>query len=364
MAISNSVFQLSVWVVLIFLYIEYSPVKKKKHLIIPVFVSHEGCPYRCSFCNQTKITGTEKKTDKKMLKETLRTHLKIFDFEKLPEKRELAFFGGSFTGIPLERQKYLLSAVKPWVLSGEIQSIRVSTHALFIDDNRLSLLRENHVETVELGIQSTDDEVLKLAGRECPFDVIQSAVTRIHAKKFRLGLQLMPGLPGDDEQKFQKSVDNVISLKPDFVRIYPTLVIKNTGLFDMYQQGTYTPWNLERMIVAVKEAVVKFEQAGIKVIRVGLHPDPSLMENYVAGPFHPSLRYLIDSRIVRERMIKMLRSLKQVPLSVTFRVPSRRVSLYLGHKKENLSIIKNIFGLDSISLQQDAINDHLELVAS
>ena len=299
-----------------------------------------------------------------MLKDILRTHLEDLDRDNLPSRRELAFFGGSFTGIPLERQKYLLSAVQPWVLSGEIQSVRVSTHALFIDDMKLSLLRKNHVETVELGIQSTDEEVLKLAGRECPLDVIQSAVDKIHKTRFRLGLQLMPGLPGDNEEKFQKSVDNVISLKPSFVRIYPTLVIKNTGIFDMYQQGTYTPWSLERMIEAVKEAVVKFEQAGIKVIRVGLHPDPSLMESYVAGPFHPSFRYLVDSRIMRERMINMIRSLKQVPLSVTFRVPTRRVSLYLGHKKENLSIIKSIFGLDSISLQQDAIKDHLELVAS
>ncbi len=299
-----------------------------------------------------------------MLKDILRTHLEDLDRDNLPSRRELAFFGGSFTGIPLERQKYLLSAVQPWVLSGEIQSVRVSTHALFIDDMKLSLLRKNHVETVELGIQSTDEEVLKLAGRECPLDVIQSAVDKIHKTRFRLGLQLMPGLPGDNEEKFQKSVDNVISLKPSFVRIYPTLVIKNTGIFDMYQQGTYTPWSLERMIEAVKEAVIKFEQAGIKVIRVGLHPDPSLMESYVAGPFHPSFRYLVDSRIMRERMINMIRSLKQVPLSVTFRVPTRRVSLYLGHKKENLSIIKSIFGLDSISLQQDAIKDHLELVAS
>ncbi len=298
-----------------------------------------------------------------MLKEILRTHLEDLDPHCLPDRRELAFFGGSFTGIPLERQEYLLSAVQPWILSGEVQSIRVSTHALFIDDSRLSRLKSNHVETVELGIQSTDEKVLKLAGRECPFKVIQFAVNRIHAMGFRLGLQLMPGLPGDDEQKFQKSVEDVINLGPDFVRIYPTLVIKNTGLFDMYQQGIYTPWSLERMIEAVKEAVVKFEKSGIKVIRVGLHPDPSLMENYVAGPFHPSFRYLVDSRIARERMIKMIKALKQVPLSVTFRVPARRVSLYLGHKKENLSIIKNIFGLDSISLQQDATGEHLELVA-
>ena len=254
--------------------------------------------------------------------------------------------------------------VQPWIQSGEIRSIRVSTHPLHIDDIRLSLLKKHHVKTVELGIQSTDDEVLKFSGRECSFDVVQSAVDRIHAMGFRLGLQLMPGLPGDNEPKFQKSVENVISLKPDFVRIYPTLVIKNTGLFDMYQQGKYIPWSLERMIDTVKEAVVKFEQAGIKIIRVGLHPDPSLMANFVAGPFHPSFRYLVDSRIARERMINIIETLKQTPLSVTFRVPAKKVSLYLGHKKENLSIIKNIFGLNSISLQQDSTQEHLELVAS
>lgn len=298
-----------------------------------------------------------------MVKEILRTHLENLDRKHLPDKRELAFFGGSFTGIPLERQKYLLDSVQPWILSGEIQSIRVSTHALFIDNTRLKILKSNNVETVELGIQSTDEGVLKLAGRECPFSVVQSAVSSIHAMGFRLGLQLMPGLPGDNEQNFQKSVENVISLKPDFVRIYPTLVIKNTGLFDMYQKGDYTPWSLERMVVAVKKAVVKFENAGIKVIRVGLHPDVSLMKNYVDGPLHPSFRYLVDSRIACDQMVNMIKGLKQVPLSVTFRVPAKRISLYLGYRKENLSIIKSIFGLDSINLQQDSTREHLELVA-
>ena len=337
--------------------------KKKKHLIVPIFVSHEGCPYRCSFCNQTKITGTNTKADKIMLNETLRTHLEGLNPNQLPEIREVAFFGGSFTGIPSERQKYLLSSVQPWILSGQIQSIRVSTHALFIDETRLALLSQYNVETVELGIQSTDNEVLKLVGRECSFNVILSAVYKIRKIGFRLGLQLMPGLPGDSEKKFRKSVKDVINLSPDFVRIYPTLVIKNTRLFDMYRQGTYTPWNLERMIEAVKEAVVQFKKNGIPVIRVGLHPDQSLLENYVDGPFHPSFRYLVDSRIARDQMINMIRTLEQIPLSVSFRVPSKKLSNFVGHKKENLSIIKSIFGLESISIQQGGIAEHLELVA-
>ena len=169
-----------------------------------------------------------------MLKETLRTHFDGLDSNHLPEIREVAFFGGSFTGISSERQEYLLSLVQPWILSGQIQSIRVSTHALFIDETRLSMLSQYNVETVELGIQSTDNDVLKLVGRECPFNVILSAVYKIRKMGFRLGLQLMPGLPGDSEKKFRKSVKDVINLSPDFVRIYPTLVIKNTRLFDMY----------------------------------------------------------------------------------------------------------------------------------
>ena len=332
-------------------------------MIVPIFVSHEGCPYRCSFCNQTKITGTNTKADKVMLEETLRTHLDGLDPNHLPEVREVAFFGGSFTGIPSARQEYLLSSVQPWILSGQIQSIRVSTHALFIDEARLAMLSQYNVETVELGIQSTDDDVLKLVGRECPFDVILSAVHKIRKMGFRLGLQLMPGLPGDNEKKFRKSVKDVINLRPDFVRIYPTLVVKNTGLFDMYRQGTFIPWGLERMIEVVKEAVVQFEEAGISVIRVGLHPDQSLLENYVDGPFHPSFRYLVDSRIARDQMINMIRALKQIPSSITFRVPAKRLSNFVGHKKENLSIIKSIFGLESINVQQGAIMEHLGLVA-
>jgi histone acetyltransferase (RNA polymerase elongator complex component) len=122
----------------------------------------------------------------------------------------------------------------------------------------------------------------------------------------------------------------------------------------MYRNGTFAPWNLERMIEVVKEAVVQFERADIPITRVGLHLDQSLLENYVDGPFHPSFRYLVDSRIARDQMINMIRALKQVPTSVTFRVPAKKLSNFVGHKKENLSIIKRIFGLESINVQQGA----------
>ncbi len=331
--------------------------KKKKYMVVPIFVSHEGCPYRCSFCNQSNITGSNKKTDRSILRKTLREHFDELDH--LPENREVAFFGGSFTGIPSSRQEYLLSSVQPWILSGQVQSIRISTHALFVDEIKLELLKRYHVKTVELGIQSTDDEVLKLAGRECPFDVVQSSASKIRAGGFRLGLQLMPGLPGDNEGKFKKSVKDVISFRPDFVRIYPTLVIKNTELFTMYQQGTFIPWSLERMIEAVKDAMIQFENSNIPVIRVGLHPDQSLLENYVAGPFHPSFRYLVDCRIARDHMVKQIQCLEPIPRSVTFKVPSRKLSVYLGHKKENLSVIKNTFSLESVNIQSDSSKETL-----
>jgi histone acetyltransferase (RNA polymerase elongator complex component) len=338
-------------------------VKKKKHIIVPVFVSHEGCPYRCSFCNQTNITGTSKKADRQMVRDSLRTHLENLDLNCLPEERELAFFGGSFTGIHAERQEHLLSMVQPWVQSGQIRSIRVSTHAFFIDDPRLSLLKQYNVKTVELGVQSTNNHVLKLVGRECTSELIQSSSKMIKEKGFRLGLQLMPGLPDDDEKIFSESVKDVIALKPDFVRIYPTLVIKNTGLFDMYKQGTFKPWSLERMLQAVKNAVVKFEKVGIPVIRIGLHPDKSMLDNFVEGPFHPSFRYLVDSRIARDKMISLIRQLNSIPLSITFQVPPKKISIYVGHKKDNLEILRRMFNLESVNVQRGSDQNSLKLVA-
>ena len=335
----------------------------KKQLIVPIFIPHQGCPYRCVFCNQTEISGQDKKADRDKVLKPLQSYLKTLPLEELPEYREAAFYGGTFTGLPIDRQKYLLSLLQPWLEDGSIHAIRVSTHSLFIDSEKLELLKTNGVKTVELGVQSTDSEVLKHAGRETPMELLSKSAALIKKNDFKLGLQLMPGLPGDTVQKFIKSVNDVLEMKPDFVRLYPALVIRNTALHDMYNKGEYRPWDLGKTIEALSIAVKKFTKAGVPVIRIGLHPEPSLLEGYVDGPIHPSIRYLVDCKISLEKMIGILNMQEKLPDKVLFKVPSKQVSTYTGHKKENIIKLKDQFSLGEVSVQSGNDNCELELVA-
>ena len=332
-------------------------------MILPVFIPHLGCPYRCVFCNQTDITGNQGRADEKKLQETLATYLGDKPLDQLPPNREVAFYGGSFTGLPAERQESLLKQVKPWVKRGLVNAIRLSTHPLFIDSERLALLKKFNVSTIELGIQSTDPNVLELSGRPCSWGTVKMAVDLIKKNGFRLGLQLMPGLPGDTDQTFAISVGDVLSLEPDFVRLYPTLVVRHTELFQMYQEGKYTPWSLPRTVENLKIAVKKFRAKNIPVIRLGLHPDPSLLENYVDGPYHPSLRYLVDCKIGLDEMIDKIRELKELNGQVKFKVPSNRISVYIGHKRENIQKLKTMFLLKDVILQPEKNCDRLQLIA-
>lgn len=331
-------------------------------MIAPIFIPHEGCPYRCVFCNQKDITGTHNRADSDRVEQTLSTYLRSKPLNSLPEHREVAFYGGSFTGLPLTRQEFLLSLIQPWLDSGEIHAIRISTHPLFIDSERLALLKKYRVNTVEMGIQSTDPNVLKLSGRECSLATIQDAVARIREHGFRMGLQLMPGLPGDDDITFQKSVEDVIQLKPDFVRLYPTVVIQHTPLYQMYLQNRFVPWDLEQTLESLKLAVLKLKRTNIPVTRMGLHPDPSFMENYVAGPYHPAIHYLVDSRVCLDQMIGKMKSMEQLSRSVVFKVPARQISTYIGNKRENIYQLKRLFCLDNVRVQGEEGRERMELV--
>ena len=332
-------------------------------MIVPVFISHQGCPYRCAFCNQTDITGSHGKADEISLNEALQTYIGTTPADELPPHREVAFYGGSFTGLPFPRQEYLLGLVQTWIRDGLVTSVRLSTHSLFIDVERLALLRQYHVKTIELGIQSTDAGVLDLSGRPCSMEVMDRAVSLIRKNGFRLGLQLMPGLPRDDENTWQKSVEDTLRWEPDFVRLYPTLVVRHTKLHQMYRAGLFTPWPLDFTVKHLAAATEKFRKKGIPVIRIGLHPDKALLENYVDGPFHPAMRYLVDCRIGREHMIEKIQGIGETCGSVTFRVPKKLISIYIGHKRENIYEVKRVFGLKALTLRPDEDCERLELVA-
>ncbi len=333
-------------------------------LIIPIFIPHQGCPYRCSFCDQKNISGVKAKADKELVKSTITQYLKSSELSALSTTCEVAFYGGSFTGLTLERQSSLLSNVQPWIKEGRIQSIRVSTHPLFIDKERLQNLAKFGVNTVELGIQSTDQNVLTLSGRECSWEAMDTSVKQIREYGFSLGLQMMSGLPGDNENTFRKTVDDILSWRPDFVRIYPTLVIKNTEIHEMYLREEFFPWSLEETIVALKEAVLKFRIRNIPIIRLGLHAEPSMLQNLVAGPYHPSIKYLIDCRIGFEQLSEIVRKLPVSSKTVYFQVPQKKLSIYKGHKLENIQKLKELFNLNVVTVKPLEGLEHPQAVAA
>ena len=321
-------------------------------MIVPIFIPHQGCPYRCVFCNQNEISGAEREEDQDRLESAFNTYLNSRPLEELPAIREAAFYGGTFTALPAQRQKFLLSSVQGWVDQGYIQSLRLSTHPGAVDARALALLGKYSVETIELGVQSTHLEVLRQSGRGDTPESLERSVHLIRSQGYQLGLQLMLGLPGDSEEIFQQSVTDTLRFKPDFVRIYPALVVRGTALHEMYKKGEYIPWSLDRTVNALKKAVKRFEGAGISVIRLGLHPEPSLLANIVDGPHHPALRSLVESRIGFDTLSDLLSREEVLPDRVTFKVPLGKVSNYTGHRKENILMLKEKFAVKEVVFMQ------------
>ena len=281
----------------------------RNRLIIPIFIPHQGCPYRCSFCDQKNISGSKVKADNELVSSTINRYLQTSKSSSYLADCEVAFYGGSFTGLPLDRQISLLNFVQPWIKEGIVKKIRISTHPIFIDEEKLEKLSNFSVNTLELGIQSTDQKVLMLSGRKCSREAMDHATKLIRKFGFNLGLQIMPGLPGDSRETFAQTVEDILNWLPDFVRIYPTLVIKNTEIYEMYLRGDFVPWSLEETIIALKEAVLKFRRRNIPIIRLGLHAEPTMLKNFVAGPYHPSIKYLVDCRIGLEQLSTIVRKL-------------------------------------------------------
>lgn len=264
----------------------------KKQLIIPVFVPFGGCTHQCVFCDQAGITGERSLPAFETVAPLVEKYLSTW---KGTGPRELAFYGGSFTGLPMEAQEGYLEASRPFIEGGLVDSVRISTRPDRIDSPTLGFLRSYGVKTIELGVQSMSDEVLKASGRGHTAEDTRRSASLIKGAGIRLGIQLMPGLPGDTEETILDTVDESVSLSPDFARLYPTLVLRNTPLFRLYERGEYAPWALEEMVRVCKEALERFQSASIPVIRVGLQTTEDLSLNLVAGPYHPSFRQLIES---------------------------------------------------------------------
>ena len=306
-----------------------------KHGNVALFVPHAGCPHRCSFCDQRAIAGTgERLTPDKVEAACLQAESRI----TLPGRQaELAFFGGSFTALPKKEMCALLDAALPFVRRGVFRGIRLSTRPDCVDEGILAALAGRSVTAVELGAQSMDDAVLVQNGRGHTAADVERAAGLIRARGLSLGLQMMTGLPGSTPDTDRETAARLAALRPDTMRIYPTVALRGTPLDGMVRSGAYIPPTLEETVALCAELLLFFEEErDIPVIRLGLHASPDLEQNRVAGPWHPAFRELCEGRIYRDRAASLLRECGIPPGPVRLLVHPRALSAMIGQRRGNV----------------------------
>lgn len=323
---------------------------KNKHVNIPIFVPHNGCPNECSFCNQRKITGESDHMTAEKADSIISGHLSTIDRKKT--NIEIAFFGGSFTGIPQKEQRQFLEVANKYIKAGRVDGIRISTRPDYISSDILAYLKEYGVTAIELGAQSMDNNVLFLNNRGHTALQTEEAAHLIYKSGFELGLQMMVGLYGDSDEGALFTTDALIALKPSCVRIYPTLVIKDTMLYDLFVRGKYKPLDIESAVELCTKLLLRFEQAGIKVLRIGLlaSDNINLESDVVAGPFHPSFGELVESEKLWYLISEKLSHNKRETIRII--VNPRYVSAVVGNKKRNISRIKQNYRINEVNIVQ------------
>ena len=331
----------------------------KKEYIIPIFVPHLGCPNNCTFCNQKKISGQTKMVTKQDVMDTIEYYLKNFKDDH--KYVEVAFFGGSFTAIEKEKQEELLEAVQEYIHNKKVHSIRVSTRPDCIDKDILKRLKKYNVKTIELGVQSTNNYILSRCKRGHTGEDVKKASKLIRRYGFVLGHQMMVGLPESTKQDEINTAKELIKLKPEIVRIYPVLVIKDTELAEEYQRGEYSPLTVGQAVERCKEIVDLFNRKKITVIRIGLQnteeiTDPSLKESsVVAGPYHPAFRQLVESSMWYDSIVNEIKKVNAKVKKVKIKANDKNVNNIIGHKKENITKLKEVYDVDVIIEKDDNI---------
>lgn len=326
----------------------------KKNYIIPVFVPHSGCPFDCIFCNQKKITGLDTVLTAEQIQRQIREYAESIG-EKMDKHIEIAFFGGSFTGIHKQKQIEFLEIASKWFEVGYVDDIRLSTRPDYINPDILDYLKKYNVSIIELGVQSLDDDVLRKSFRGHSAHSVLEASKLIKEMDFKLGLQMMVGLPGDDLEKATNTAKKIISYEPDFVRIYPTLVIRGTKLEELFLKGDYKPLDLKTAVSICKELYKLFIESNTPIIRIGLQPTENIMEgrDVIAGPFHPAFRQLVVSEIFKEAIDESLSSYGEKVSKIELYVNPRAVSNVVGMKRSNTEFFKSKYDACEIRIYKD-----------
>lgn len=323
----------------------------KTHAIIPIFIPHKGCPNDCVFCNQRRITARTGDVTLKDIKKIVSTYRSTLKCRNV----ELAFYGGSFTGLPLEEQIKYLEYAKGLKQQNIISGIHISTRPDYINHEIISTLSNYGVDTCELGVQSFDEDVLKLAKRGHTVDDIYSACDLIKSAKIKLGIQLMIGLPSDSFESCIYSAKQTVYTSPELARLYPTVVIEDTELYDMYLDGSYSPLCEEDVLKRTTEMYKILTGSGIYVMRIGLKSTDLINSDSVIGAYHPAFGSKVKSEAMKENMLTALSTLdvKSEKIYATFYSNPKSFSDLIGYRssnknwfKENYPDISFEFGID------------------
>lgn len=324
-------------------------------MIIPIFVPHKGCPNDCIFCNQKKISGQIEEMTTEKIPYIIEMHLST---KKPGDSAEIAFYGGSFTAIDQAVQEDFLKTAYQYVQAGKVSEIRISTRPDSITREILKRLKLYGVSTVELGVQSLDDEVLSASCRGHNAECVFRSSDLVKSQGLKLGIQTMTGLPKDTDEKCLETARKVISIAPDFVRIYPVLVIKGTALETQFLGGTYIPHTLEEAVELCSKLLELYESNGISVIRIGLQASENIregsMSDVLAGPVHPAFRQLVEAKLMLGHMIRQINEKRLSGVQcLNILTGSSNISNVNGHKKSNLKYLYDHYSFKKIHVIPD-----------
>lgn len=304
---------------------------------VAIFVPHLGCPNQCSFCNQRTITSVSLQPTPSDVEGAIHVALESGDTAEM----EIAFFGGSFTAIDEDYMESLLKTAFAYVEKGLFKGIRLSTRPDAINSQKLELLKKYGVTSIELGAQSMDDQVLAMNLRGHSASQVVSSSKLIKKFGFELGLQMMTGLYGDSNEKSIQTAKQIIELQPETVRIYPAVVLKDTYLCQLFENGTFVPSTLESSVSLCAELLQMFEEEKIQVLRVGLHSSDGVAENAVAGAYHPAFKELVESEIMLNKAKKALME-SDFSNEITIFVNPKSVSKMAGQRKSSIFHLKTM----------------------
>ena len=318
----------------------------QKPLVIPIFIPHYGCPHTCAFCNQSIITNTRHRLpDTKTIIDIVNDYL---NYKGVRNPVQLAFFGGNFLGLDKDYIIEVLSVASELKMDGKIDSVRFSTRPDTISKTTLELIKHFPVSTIEIGVQSMNDKVLLSSNRGHTAQSTINAVSLIKGYGFEIGMQLMVGLPQDNDESALKSAREILSLGPDFIRIYPLIVLKGSLIANWYKSGKYKPLSLDQCVHLVKQIYTLFNDKDIPVIRMGLQASEMLQDDdsMIAGPWHPAFGHLVLSEIFFDKVKKSIEKiLTDNPdiLDVSIEVNPVSESNLRGNKNNNIAKLKTLF---------------------